>query len=596
MRRLFYIPTMLAAAVLSLVSCSNNDEVSSEVESPEHSYLAITVRSVGAAPASRATESDFEDGTTAENSISKIRFFFFDVNGNAFPLANASVAGTNYIDKLSSDFVDSVTTRTPNAIEKQVVVDIVSESRNALPVSVIAIVNPDDVHPSFERGVSHSVSSLRDASLLTDRYADNSGSTVKDFAMSNSVYDNNGTSTCASLISGTNIRTTQAEARQHPVNIYVERIAAKVRAKHANTTNWTTVNGKPAYLVGTTQDMYGVTTPENIYAVIDGWGLADEAPQASVEKNIGGTDEWNSWSNASAAATYLGFDPWTDPSYHRCYWEITPVPNTTASTSSSHSPLNYGFEHYTLNLGTTDDGTSVAYTLPNTPTEARTADSETKNTVQTARTKVLVAAHLMKQDASGAWVDADICSYKGVDYVSEEDVKKAILRENTGIWVQADGSTTRSQLTDADIAYISFDSNNSSVKNYQVVAKLASSMESGYTFYTSETGTTTISVADINALLSAAPVNVRHEGMTYYYTPIRHMGESEANLGYFGVVRNHLYDITINTMGGFGTPVYDPKKTIIPVVPTDEASYLSARINVLAWRIVSQSVDLNATK
>lgn len=596
MRRLFYIPTMLAAAVLSLASCSNNDEVSSEVESPEHSYLAITVRSVGAAPASRATESDFEDGTTAENSISKIRFFFFDVNGNAFPLANASVAGTNYIDKLSSDFVDSVTTRTPNAIEKQVVVDIVSESSNALPVSVIAIVNPDDVHPSFENGVSHSVTSLRDASLLTDRYADTTGTTVRDFAMSNSVYDNNGTSTCASLISGTNICTTQAEARQHPVNIYVERIAAKVRAKHANTTNWTTVNGKPAYLVGTTQDMYGVTTPENIYAVIDGWGLADEAPQATVEKNIGTTDNWNLWSNANTAATYLGFDPWTDPAYHRCYWEITPVPNTAATPSGRHNPLNHSFDSYTLTLGTADDNTAVDYTLPNTPTEARTADSETKNTVQTARTKVLVAAHLMKQDASGAWVDADICSYKGVDYVSEEDVKKAILRENTGIWVQADGSTTRSQLTDADIAYISFDSNNSSVKNYQVVAKLASSMESGYTFYTSETGTTTISVADLNALLSAAPVNVRHEGMTYYYTPIRHMGESEANLGYFGVVRNHLYDITINTMGGFGTPVYDPKKTIIPVVPTDEASYLSARINVLAWRIVSQSVDLNATK
>ena len=36
-------------------------------------------------------------------------------------------------------------------------------------------------------------------------------------------------------------------------------------------------------------------------------------------------------------------------------------------------------------------------------------------------------------------------------------------------------------------------------------------------------------------------------------------------------------------------------KVIIPVVPSNDATYLAAQINVLAWRIVSQTADLEAT-
>ena len=67
-------------------------------------------------------------------------------------------------------------------------------------------------------------------------------------------------------------------------------------------------------------------------------------------------------------------------------------------------------------------------------------------------------------------------------------------------------------------------------------------------------------------------------------------------MGYYGVVRNHSYRITINTMSGFGTPVYNPDEVIDPVIPKDTETYLAARINVLSWRVVPSSVDLDATK
>lgn len=599
MKKLFSIPTLLAAAALTFSACSSSDDVSNTPENnQERSYLAITVRSVGAAPTSRAVnESNFEDGTDDENSISKIRFYFFDVNGNAFTLANASETGTNYIDKTSNDFVTETTGRTPNAIEKQVVVDIVSGTNNALPVSVIAVVNPDDVHPSLATG-SKTVNDLRSSGLLTDKYATTADGKTNDFVMTNSVYDNNGSASCTSLIAGVNICTTQAEARQHPVDIYVERVAAKVRVKHADDSNWTTVDGKPAYKVGTTEGMNGVTTAEDIYAVIDGWGIADEAPRATVEKNIGTNEDWNRWTNYGTPATCLGFDTWTTADYHRCFWEITPAILTTGDPETTTHPVNHAFNDYKLGLGTTNANTSVAYTMPNTPTTARSVADETRNTVQTARTKVLVAAHLMKKVGDN-WVNADLCEYKGQSYTSEDAVKAAVLGDHTGIWYSTDGGNTRQQLSTDDISYITFDANNSTVKDYQVVAKLTDAMSDAtkYTYYTAGgNGGTTQTVAQVNEKLASLPVNVHHQGMTYYYVPIRHLATDPQYLGYFGVVRNHLYDVTIDTMGGFGTPVYDPDKTITPIIPTDEASYLSARINVLAWRIVSQNVDLNATE
>ena len=99
----------------------------------------------------------------------------------------------------------------------------------------------------------------------------------------------------------------------------------------------------------------------------------------------------------------------------------------------------------------------------------------------------------------------------------------------------------------------------------------------------------------MNASLAQSPVQVRKDGMTYYFTPIRHLAQNKTEMGYYGVVRNHSYRITINTISGFGTPVYNPDEVIDPVIPKDTETFLAARINVLSWRVVPSSVDLNAT-
>lgn len=132
------------------------------------------------------------------------------------------------------------------------------------------------------------------------------------------------------------------------------------------------------------------------------------------------------------------------------------------------------------------------------------------------------------------------------------------------------------------------------MKDYEVVATLASNVGELYV----KDGETykTVSKDDVNAALAKEEAQVRStDGSTYYYTPIKHLG-SEGTLGEYGIVRNHSYQVTIQNIQGYGTPVYDPDKVIDPMIPSDDNTYLAARINVLSWRVVSSNVDLDQTK
>lgn len=102
----------------------------------------------------------------------------------------------------------------------------------------------------------------------------------------------------------------------------------------------------------------------------------------------------------------------------------------------------------------------------------------------------------------------------------------------------------------------------------------------------------TITATDANTALGTETAQVRKDGMTYYYMPISHLG-SDNTIAKYGIVRNHLYDINVTDMSGFGSPVNDPTEIIIPTVPVENKSYVAAKINVLQWRVVSQNVNLN---
>ena len=77
------------------------------------------------------------------------------------------------------------------------------------------------------------------------------------------------------------------------------------------------------------------------------------------------------------------------------------------------------------------------------------------------------------------------------------------------------------------------------------------------------------------------------DGKAYFYVDIEHLEDVSA------VVRNHYYQLVINKIVGLGTPVYNPEETIIPEKMKDENYYVAAQVQILKWKFISQSVELN---
>ena len=210
-------------------------------------------------------------------------------------------------------------------------------------------------------------------------------------------------------------------------------------------------------------------------------------------------------------------------------------------------------------------------------------------------TKLIVAAKLVYKDGD-TYKDAQVCQYRGLTLLGEEAVKKQIVGDFKKYLKKTttEAGDVYNSIEASDITFKTVPGS-SEVKDYEVVATLADNV--GELFIkTGETTYQTVLKDVVNADLAKETAQVRStDGDTYYYTPIKHLGKP-GTLGEYGIVRNHSYQVTIQNIKGFGTPVYDPKKEIDPMIPSDDNTYLAASIKVLSWRVVSSTVDLDQTK
>lgn len=597
--KFFKLYSLALTGALMLGACSSSDDLNGggATANEGKSYIAVNIKSVGTAGAGTRADGDYpqgggtyEDGTENEGAISAVRFFFFNSDGSPYIMKNTEV---NYKELTDTHVTSDKKNDHLQTIEGKTAAMLVIEGETkTAPAYMIAVVNPGTL-TNLERK-AYRESQLRDA------FKDNTfvkittgGSTDKysDFVMSNSVYSENDARVCASSVSG-HVEENQEEAAKNPVDIYVERVVAKA------TTNVNTTNGKweqisdgddaGKYKIKVGEIYIDAENKKDVYAVVQGWGLADENGQALLEKMIDVNQ--NNLTN-----TILGITPWTSPDYHRCFWEssvgITPAGGT-------NSNVNHKFSEFTTPFGATP-----LYTCPNTPTYADAAGTDGTFTsgvnnkpYENSLTKVLVAAKLVYYDGDISH-PADICKYRGIQILGADNVKKQVAKDHPEYWtVDPHDGSKHILLAPTDLEYTKTNlAGSDPLKSYEVRPML----KAGVKVYKKKSGDsfeTTDSNDELNKKLAESPVQVRNEGMTYYYTPIRHLANSKTEWGYYGVVRNHSYRITINTISGFGTPVYDPKEIIVPVIPKDTETYLAARINVLSWRVVTSGVDLDATK
>lgn len=572
MNKIKLIPLALAAFMFS--ACSSEDtENGGGNNNVDVSYLSVNIQNVGEVM-SRAEYDDekggtYEDGTEAESKISDVRFYFFNADGSPYILKKqtSTEKDKNWMTPSKDKDINGTDKDNDHTVEQiSKTVLVINGEKKSAPHSVVAVINSNTLSTSTLGDGALSLDALREKQ---DTKFYNEGA---NFVMSNSIYKKDNNEEYAVPVSG-HVYTSKEDAEKSPIDIYVERVAAKVTTTlNTALANWeegttaTWGEGKWGYkLSEKLNDKY------DVYAVVDGWSVADANGRATVEKATLSGD----WTN-----TLLGINPWTTGDYHRCFWE------TSVAFTNGNKVVNQSFEAIKAGFG------NSVYTLPNTPG----ATTDFKDKMENSLTKVIVAAHLYYKDDNGNYKKAEICKYKGIQYLGAKNVLKVVANEikNTYCKKDADGSFVSITEDDLDFATSVPTGSTTELKDYEVVPQINS--KKTIELFDNNHNPVTIDVVNKALAAETNKAQVRTEGCVYYYTPIRHLAANEANLGYYGVVRNHSYKVNIQEVKGFGTPVFDPKKEIDPTLPEEKDIYLAARINVLSWRVVKSDVNLDSNK
>lgn len=586
-KSLFFIP----AAALLMASCANEDfdgANNNGYNGPTESrYLAVNI--VGNNDATRADD-DYEAGSSDENEVTFVRFYLFGPQGGEF--VNTSIDCT--AEETGSDM--------PN-VEKILHSVIVFEAPagDPEPIQIVAVVNA----PST---LAESYTSPAELQGEIDNY---NVTEAGKFVMSNSVYvaqkDGN-----AEEYVGVPIATSYSsreEALQNPTDIYVERVVAKARVNVAET--MTKVEGKDYYKIMTkTDDSYANTATiqidvydkatdklvkKNVYLKLLGWDVTGTAPKSRLVKKVQST--WGSdWGWI-----------WNTTDYSRSFWAQNPadVNNVDALTFGNFNVAQSvkGF----ANPVASSDPKNYTYLQENA---AWAADGKTPSYA----TKLIVAGQLIGEDEK----PLELAWWKG-SYYMQNDLLQVFATESR-IFSSADGKTFNPISVD-DLEFVSYEDLNGptgkdvksdsdpKAKRYYSYVQLNENFDADKTWYKKDGQGNYIKIETaaantINSTLKGMDiVKVWSNGYTYYWVDIAHLGKN--GYGDKGVVRNHIYDFALTSFVGLGIPVFinpdylgdpddptdpdDPDEwdDIYPEDPEDpEYAFISARINVLSWRIV----------
>jgi hypothetical protein len=296
------------------------------------------------------------------------------------------------------------------------------------------------------------------------------------------------------------------------------------------------VTAKASYDTGST--MGEGESAVAIKARIDGWWLDNVASQSLLLKKID---------------TAPSFADWNDKANMRSYWAN---PNT--------GTLKHGL--YSTNK----------------------ADKYVQENVDAANpTQVVVAATLT--DANGNALP--LVKFKGKLY-TKADFEVDVLGILAAEYFHKETTTEGDEFTSITASDIKVTYAKVTDAQYKAQATIAYKGATDNLYQ--KVGTAYNAVTDFDADDKAGyTIQLWENGQTYYYVPIEHVAKNGNTPAVTGVVRNHVYKLTVKSVTGLGTPVPFTDKEIIPTIPEKEKeTYISCEIDILAWKIVGQDVDL----
>lgn len=517
MKKYFYFLPLVAA--LTMTGCSSDESnFDREVNggNGEASYLAVNVVTPNGIGTRAGTEGGFEDGISMENKAEKGTFLFFDAGG-------VQIQAPQTVDLTWKS--DPSTNNNPQVEKISEAVLVIAG--NTAPERVLVVLNAP-------AGANFSNKSMTEVRNLIENY---DAQTEGTFIITNSTYEKDGKDACATDIAGKTYKS-QDDAKMNAVNIYVERVLAKV----------TTSALSPDFAQGAEITVDG--QPIKLKQEINGIEIANIADKSYLFKSIEGFAGWTTWAN------------WNDVANFRSYWATSPNDLTYSNKSWS-------------NITDAVDASHTYYIQ--------------ENTANVQPTAVLVTATLKTDNGTPfAFV-----KWAGSYYAKDGFLKQyAQILTNAGYWVKKDATTYRT-IEDADLDWLTKDEHKELVdagafKGYEMTAKVKNNT---LEFFKKEgENYTPVPIDDMNTLLKEETncCWIWEDGKCYYFVNIEHFGSEGFDVG---IVRNHVYKLNLNSLSGVGVPVYNPDEVIIPEVPTDDLFYLAAQINILKWKIVEQTVD-----
>ena len=594
---------MLACS--AMVACTNTDEPEVDNGSANGNEYYVSVAFSMPGNSSRAAAlGDFEDAAN-NNEIDVKNAVFYFLND-----AGISVADACYVPNVDDGFtwdtqVKAEANDNVNALTNSV---IVMRNPTEIPSRIVAIVNVGDLPSQMDKARP----TLAELQGVVNCYTGTDYTSIHKNGMimsSTSYYDANnklmiGAPVAASNIfessSALNMAIKQASTEDMAkvaVIIPVEKVLAKVTVsekKKDDGTSAMTQTGTTLESLTSAGATAGAATTkaENVTLTvsIDGWWLDSTPTQSYLLKNM---------CNFAVTGTW-----WNDIANTRSYWATS-----YAGSDPAQAYANDKYGHQVLLDGSlyTQENTSMA-----DERAPQNSDGTNDNVYDTNnRTKVVVAATL-KQGANAVdlvkWYGnyytkdgflislanlSDVKKYYTKSTVEGKDTYTSLTKDNLKIVANTDKTTGLG----AEIGTSNQDNvtiNGEAIRNYEAAVNL----NDGVTVYTlsvedGKTVPTEANTAAVNEELEKiSKIQYWNGGKTYYYVELEH--NSDDSKAAFGVVRNHLYKLTLDGINGLGTPVPNPEKVIIPEKPGDDTSetYISAKIQILSYRVVSQTVTL----
>ena len=586
-----------------VVGCSSDDSFSSVDTLPEsytNSYLSVSVIGANAAGGTRAAGEEYgeegkgtyQDGTENENKVNAVRFFFFDENDKA-AMVQKNSNGEGYLSyydmEISKERDGNHSSTVEKIIETTLRLNIPDGYKN--PSKVLVVINPTE---DITKMNNPSLAELKgEIAELSEKVITNfkEGLTTDNFVMSNSVYANTGekkTVVDAEMLEDRNFQTTETAAEQNPVRIYVERVLARLDFS-IGMKKTEAVTGDNIYTLkapeGSNNAQYDIVgddgksvTTSDIYVKLLGWNITGTPVKSRLIKKVNG--EWETSDLFGENEVIVG--PWTAPNYHRSFWALNPDLGDRPSNATSNP--NYEFVSFTetSSLKNLPSGSEckTAYLQENANAYSVNMGAATPDYA----TKVIIAAQLVNEKgeplALAKWLNG---------YYTVEGVKVA-MANMLDLHKKEGDAYKKIEPDDLVLGKATVEG----AKSYYAQA----TVEEGTTWYIQNDG------AWVEKDKAAADgyiytklgfvlvwgVNEETTGYTYYYFNIHHLGD-ENSFAYNGIVRNHIYKTTLSSIAGLGTPVYEPDEKIFPDIPEKE-SIISAKVNILSWRVVSSSYDL----